>query len=31
VEFIITDDIQKPQGIFCFKASGGGSTKPSIL
>jgi len=33
VEFIIkqTDDIQKPQGIFCSKALGDGSRKPSVL
>jgi len=30
-DFIVTDDIQKPQCIFCSKVLGNGSMKPSIL
>ena len=30
-DFIETDDVQKPQCIFCFKVFGNGSMKPSVL
>ena len=30
-DFIATDDVQKPQCIFCSKVLDNGSTKPSIL